>query len=118
MNMDQHEDEEIEIEIDDEDDEPTLDFDTLVAEIEDHETGSLVSLERNPVNGYVTFRFYENSGELAGKLVFDELEDGMIGATKAVADYLANAEKSVEYQTEIEAIWEDYDTAAINSHKR
>lgn len=86
-----------------------LDFDTLVSEVENHETGSLVGIERNKVNGYVTFRFYDGNGELAGKLTFDEIEEDMVGRAKAVADHLASTENTILYQSEVEDMWNGYD---------
>lgn len=86
-----------------------LDYTTLVREIEQHETSSLVMIDRNEVNGYLTFRFYDTSGELAGKLTFDEIEEDMIGRVNAVTDHLASYEDVVAYQTEVETAWDAYD---------
>ncbi|NTF17331.1 hypothetical protein G6L37_02645 [Agrobacterium rubi] len=85
------------------------DYTTLVSEIEQHETSSLVMIDRNHVNGNVTFKFYDNSGELAGKLTFDEIDEEMIGRANAVTDHLAAAETTVLYQDEVEAVWDAYD---------
>jgi hypothetical protein len=91
----------------------TLDFATLAKEIEEHETGSLVAVNRNEVNGYITFRFYDNAGELAGKLTFDEICDDMIGRAKAVADHLASSEFAILYQSEVENAWDAYDADSV-----
>lgn len=86
-----------------------LDYATLMREISQNGTSSLVTIDRNEVNGYVTFRFYANSGELAGKFTFDEIEDDMIGRTNAVTDYLAANENTIIFQAEVETVWDAYD---------
>lgn len=86
-----------------------LSYPNLMLEIAQNETSSLVTIDRNKVNGYVTFRFYANSGELAGKLTFDEIEDDMVGRANAVTDYLAAKENTIIFQTEVEKVWDDYE---------
>lgn len=92
-------------------------FSELEAEIGLLEASALATIERNAVNGYITFRFYDPSGELAGKLTFDGPEEDMVGRTKAVVDHLASAEHTIIYQKEVEEIWDSYDPAVTPGFK-
>jgi DNA-directed RNA polymerase subunit H (RpoH/RPB5) len=92
---------------------PQMSFKDLQLEIDCLEASELVTVERNDVNGYVSFRFYDTAGDLAGKLTFDEIEDDMVGRTKAVIDHLASTEHTVLYQDEIESVWDRYDPSAV-----
>ncbi len=100
----------------DEDDFPTsMTFQDLYHEIECLEASELVTVERNEVNGYINFRFYDTTGDLAGKLTFDEIFDDMVGRTKAVIDHLASTEHTILYQNEVESVWDAYDPDAAPS---
>jgi hypothetical protein len=98
--------------IDDDDFPEGMSFTDLELEIGCFEASELVNVERNAVNGYVTFRFYDTTGDLAGKLTFDEIEDDMVERTKAVIDHLASTENTILYQDEIESVWNRYDPDA------
>ncbi len=93
----------------------TMSFAEMSFDISCLEASELVTVERNSVNGYVTFKFYETSGELAGKMTFDEIEDDMVARTKAVIDHLASTEHTILYQNEVESVWDAYDPDAAPS---
>lgn len=93
------------------------DYATFVRQVEQHETSSLVSIDRNEVNGFVTIRFSDNAGHLAGKLTFDEVDEEMIGRIKAVTDHLAASENTIIYQDEVDEVWEAYDPDQTSSIK-
>lgn len=94
-----------------------LDYDTLVSEVGQHEAAELVMIDRNPVNGFVTFKFYDRGGSLAGKISFDALEDDMAGRANAVLDHLSSITHTVVFQDEILQVWDGYDPNASTSMK-
>lgn len=89
-----------------EEDYPATTVEEVRAAIADHEASHLVTIERNDVNGYVTFRFYAENDALAGKLTFDELSDDMADRAKGVLDFLSSTEHVPLYQTDVEERWE------------
>lgn len=91
---------------------PSMSFQDLHSDIGCLEASELVTVERNEVNGYINFRFYDTTGDLVGKLTFDEIEDDMVARTKAVIDHLASTENTILYQNEVESVWDSYDPDA------
>lgn len=90
----------------------TMSFNELQSGIECLEASELVTVERNEVNGYINFRFYDTTGDIVGKMTFDEIEDDMVERTKAVIDHVASTDSTILYQNEVESIWDAYDPGA------
>lgn len=95
----------------DEDDFPPVRLEDIMAEIQEHDASHLVTSERNSVNGYVTFRFYDMDDELQIKMTFDDLSEDMGVRAKAVLDYLASAEGFV-LEADIQRVWDRDPNAA------
>lgn len=90
---------------DEDDDYPPVTVEDLQIEIDEHEASYLLTINRNPVNGMVTFRFCEESGNPVGELVFDELEEDMGERAKAVLTYVSTIDHFILYQNDVERVW-------------
>lgn len=88
-----------------ENDFPPVRLENIMAEIQEHEASHLVTAERNPVNGYTTFRFYGEDDHLQIQMTFDELDEDMGLRAKAVLDYLSAAEGFV-LEADLQSVWD------------
>lgn len=90
---------------DEDGDYPPVTVEDLQIEIDEHEASHLLTINRNPVNGMVTFRFFEESGNPVGELVFDEIEEDMGERAKAVLTYIWAIDHFILYQNDVERVW-------------
>lgn len=87
-----------------EEDFPAVNYDDVMAEINAHDAANLVTCERTPHNGYVTFKFYQGNSSVA-KMTFDELYEDTAFRVKTVLNFLSDTHKLVD-QADIERVWE------------